>query len=121
MRRLLILAGLVAVVALAASTGMTPPAQATTMCTTTCSGSSLSCTPMSSCTSVPGTSITCDGVTTQCSASNSWCACANQCEANFESCNAGCDPSVPVTCRICDRTYNTCITHCGAQPPHSSC
>jgi hypothetical protein len=91
------------------------------MCTTTCSGSTLSCTPMSSCTSVPGSSITCDGVTTQCSYSNSWCACANPCQTNYENCIAGCDPSVPFTCRVCSRIRTFCLSDCGTAPPHTTC
>lgn len=119
MRRLLILAGLLVTVALAISVGPTP-ALAVTSCTTTCSGAGLFCAPVSSCTSVPGSSITCDGVTTTCSAANSWCACSNQCDANYEACSFGCDPSIPVTCRVCDRVYNRCISNCGAPPPNLS-
>jgi hypothetical protein len=117
MRKLLILAGLLVVLALVASTGMAPSAQATTMCTTTCPHSTLTCVPVTSCSSVPGTSITCDGVVTTCSASDSWCACSNHCLSNLNTCLDNCTAA----CQICDRIYNTCINSCGTQPPHSSC
>jgi hypothetical protein len=115
MRRLLILAGLL-VVALTTSMGVTS-AHATSSCTTTCSGSTLYCVPTGSCSSVPGTSITCDGVVTTCSAANPWCACANTCDVNLGNCNAGCS----IRCGLCETAYNNCLHSCGTQPAHSFC
>src|SRR5437764_938918 len=106
MRRVLVLFGLLAVVALASSVGVTTSAQAATMCTTSCSVATLSCNPVNSCTSVPGTSITCDGVTTQCSTADAYCSCIAPCIANHDNCSETCNR--PITCRICDNTYNTC-------------
>ncbi len=120
MRRLLILAGLLTVVGLATSLGMT--AQAVSSCTTTCSGATLFCAPVSSCSSVPGTSITCDGVTTSCSAASSWCACSNTCETNYSRCLSNCSPTGPPRCSLCDSVHTSCISSCGTRPMHiSSC
>ncbi|HEX4961314.1 MAG TPA: hypothetical protein VF173_10785 [Thermoanaerobaculia bacterium] len=115
MRRLLILAGLLIVVVLA-STGMVPSAEATT-CTTTCSNSTLSCTPTTSCSSVPGTSLTCDGVVTQCSAADPYCTCADKCEDDLDVCLANCAPS----CNHCGVIHNLCLRQCGTKPPHTTC
>src|SRR3954451_9832823 len=114
MRRLLVLAGLLTVLALATSMDVTAY-QSKTMCTTTCSGATLSCTPVSSCTSVPGTSITCDGVTTQCSAANSWCDCSRSCEDALDTCLATC-----VNCHICGVIHTQCLASCGTKPPHTT-
>ncbi len=115
MRRLLILAGLL-VVALTTSIGVTPAA-AGGSCTTTCTSALLYCMPAVSCSSVPGTSITCDGVVTQCSAANSWCACANTCDVNLGNCNAGCT----LHCNLCETAYNSCINSCGTKPANTFC
>lgn len=115
MRRLLILTGLLVVLSLATSMDVTA-FQSKTMCTTTCSRATLSCTPVSSCTSVSGTSIKCDGVVTTCSVADAWCACLDQCDANLDNCLANCE-----ICSPCYTGNNTCIRHCGTQPPHTTC
>jgi hypothetical protein len=115
MRRLLVLAGLLVVLALATSVDVTAY-QNKTMCTTTCSNASLSCTPASSCSSVPGTSITCDGVTTQCSAANSYCDCIDACTAALDSCLATC-----VNCNFCGTLNTQCRRSCGTKPLHTTC
>lgn len=115
MRRVLILTGLVVVLAMTVFTAK--PVVADTMCVTTCSASSLSCTPAISCSSVPGVSITCDSTTTLCSASDSWCACSNSCTNAYINCLETCGPS----CGHCDVSFNHCSNACGTQPPNSSC
>jgi hypothetical protein len=77
-------------------------------CTVTCpSGQVLHCNPTSFCTSVPGTSINCDGTLMQCPLS-----CEEQCWVDFDNCNSGCDPQIPATCRICARSYTFCLNQC---------
>ena len=108
MRRLFTLSALLAVLAVALFIGSPPPLFATT-CTTTCSVATLSCTPVSSCTSVPASSITCDGSTTACSTADAWCACRAQCP----DC-AFC--SDPFECRMCNRERTQCLDECGTKP-----
>lgn len=108
MRRLFTLSALLAVIAVALLIGAPTPLFATT-CTTTCSVSTLSCTPVSSCTSTAGTSITCDGSTTLCSNADSWCACRAQCpDCTF--------CSDAIECRICNRERTQCLNECGPKP-----
>ena len=107
MRRVLTLAALLLVLGLTGFLGGAAMAQSGS-CTVTCpSGQVMTCYPTSYCTSVPGTSINCDGTTTYCPPS-----CEEQCEINYFNCSFGCDPSIPTTCRICDRAYNACLNNC---------
>lgn len=110
MRKVLLLAVLLAIASLAVPG---TPALAQTSCTTICSNATLSCTPVSSCTSVPGGSITCDGVTTQCSAANAWCACTAGCP---DQCETACDFK-PAACSLCMRN---CQNSCGTRPANLS-
>lgn len=116
MRRMAILAGLLVIVALASSMGATVSARAATMCTTSCpGGSTLSCTPTDSCTSVPGTSITCDGQEVSCGDADSWCGCRNSCYHNYENCLASCQTTLG--CNACATARQYCLQEiCGPQP-----
>lgn len=92
------------------------PAFATT-CTTTCSVSTLSCTPVTYCTSVPGTSLDCDGVVTTCTEADAFCTCQAECVSQCEfACELG-----PGACGFCMR--NCREQNCGSQtpPPNTQC
>ena len=111
MQRFLTLAVLLAVLTVVIFLGLTTPPLFATMCTTTCSVSTLSCTPVNYCTSVPGQSINCDGTVTTCSAADAWCTCA---VAHEEQCSEACPRG-----GVC---YHFCIvTNCGSNPPHMDC
>src|SRR6185312_1272321 len=111
MRRLLILAALLPITTAAIFLGLTTPLFATS-CTTTCQVTTLSCTPVSSCTSVPATSLNCDGTVTTCSAADAWCNCTADCA---ETCDFACSLG-PGACGICVRNC-----HCGSAPPNTMC
>jgi hypothetical protein len=117
MRKPLILAALSMVLTVAIFLGTPRPLFATT-CTTNCSVSTLSCTPVSYCTSVPATSLDCDGTVTTCSAADAWCSCQAEC---FDTCDAICSGSHPTLCGFCMR--NCRQTNCGSQtpPPNTTC
>lgn len=107
MRRLLFVAVVLSVVTLVSSLG--PASVEATTCTTTCSRGTLSCTPTTSCSSVPGTSLTCDGVVTTCSTANPWCDCIANC--------GDCTECVGyVACQICANNLNSCRNNCGPKP-----
>jgi hypothetical protein len=119
MRRLMTLAALLPVLTVAIILGVTTalPLYAT-MCTTNCSIATLSCTPVTSCTSVPGTSLTCDGVVTTCTVADAWCACRQDCS---DYCNdvLDCGQYGPGACHTC---LNTCQnTNCGSTPANTAC
>lgn len=110
MRKVLLLAAVLAVASLAIPG---TPALAQSSCTTVCTNATLFCAPTNSCTSSPGQSITCDGVTTQCSVANAWCACTADCDAQ---CEAACDFK-PTACSFCMRN---CQNSCGTRPANLS-
>jgi hypothetical protein len=119
MRRLLTLSALLVVIAVALFVG-TPTPLFATMCTTTCTHATLSCTPVNSCTSIAGTSIKCDGVTTTCTAADQWCLCELQCEDDRASCIDACE--LAIQCRGCNFAYNQCVSSCGTKPANlTSC
>jgi hypothetical protein len=107
MRRFLFLVVLLVVVALTSSSGVNS-ALAFTMCTTTCPFSHLSCNA-TTCSSVAGQYITCDGVTTTCATADEWCACTVECT---ERCETACSIG-PALCQLC---VNNC--GCGPVPPN---
>lgn len=107
MRRVFTLTALLVGLGLVGLVGGAALAQTGT-CTVTCSnGQVLTCHPTSFCTTVPGSSINCDGTILRCPLS-----CEEQCDINYDNCNAGCDPQIPATCRICERAYNVCLNNC---------
>lgn len=85
------------------------PAQASGYCSVTCpSGAVLQCCVSSgTCTSIPGTSIDCNGVPQSCDAVD----CEHTCYANYFSCSNTC--STPLQCRWCERSYDNCVANCG--------
>lgn len=115
MRKLLTLALLLPVIT-AAILLSTPPLFATT-CTTTCSYSTLSCTPTNYCTSVPATSLDCDGTVTTCNDADAFCLCQADC---IEACDFACSIG-PSACGLCMR--NCRENNCGSQtpPPNATC
>lgn len=100
MRKLMVLAALLTVTVLTNSLGLTTPAEATS-CTTTCPISVLGCSNVTTCSSVSGTSITCNGVTTQCSTADNWCVCTLDCQSTYTG-----------------QALQNCVNGCGAQPPN---
>ena len=107
MKRFLMLTLALLAVVLASSLGPAPVEAAT--CTTNCSYATLTCNATTSCSSVPATSLTCDGTVTQCSAANSWCLCI----ANCHDCTE-CEGYA--ACQLCLRNWNTCTSNCGPKP-----
>ncbi len=108
MRRLLVLAALLMVTF--GFTQLNPvPAQASAYCSVTCpNGVVLKCCLSSgTCTSVPGDSINCNGTPQTCAA----VSCELQCYGNYFSCSNSC--TTPLTCRLCDRSYDNCVASCG--------
>lgn len=86
-----------------------PLVQACTLQIECADGSVISCNGNSSCsTSGGGRCTTCDGVQTACCPKT----CCEVCEENYIECSYGCDPSIPITCRICDRVYDKCVGQC---------
>jgi hypothetical protein len=76
----------------------------------------LSCTPVSSCTSVPGQSLTCDGTVTQCTYADAWCVCQDECSFH---CEYTCDHFGHPACGFC---INYCMsTNCGSTPANTTC
>jgi hypothetical protein len=115
MRRLLTLTVLLPVTAAVIFLGMaTTPLFATT-CTTHCSVAGLTCTPVNYCTSVPATSLDCDGTVTTCSVADAWCTCHYEC---IDSCEIACSFGP------CGPCLSKCHqNNCGstAPPPHTVC
>ena len=112
MRRVLVLSGLVSALFLAVF--LEPPAsvQAQAMCSTTCSsGATLTCCPTTRCSTVAGTSVTCDGVVMSCSAVNPWYTCKAACEERRIECFDTC-----IKCGLCAPQYNNCLNNCGPAP-----
>lgn len=110
MRRLFTLAALLAAVSAAIFLSTTTAPLFATDCNTTCSVSTLHCSPVNYCTSVPATSLDCDGTVTTCSAADAWCVCA----VNHEE---QCDEACPGP-----NCYHACIqSNCGSNPPHLDC
>lgn len=83
-------------------------AQASAFCSVNCpSGIVLTCClSTGSCTSIPGTSVNCNGALLSCSNE----ACTNNCILNYESCLGGC---VGRTCRLCETGFDACLSQCG--------
>ena len=112
MRRVLLVAVLFSVLVLTA--GLSP--LSATTCTTSCSGGvSLSCTPVVSCSSVSGQSITCDGQQVTCSAAGAWCSCQRECID--ETCANACEFS-PGACGFC---LNNCYENNCSPTPFTQC
>jgi hypothetical protein len=109
MRRLLTLSALLAVLSVTFFLATTTTPLFATTCTTNCSLSTLSCTPVNYCTSVPGTSLDCDGTVTTCAAADAWCAC-------YANCDALCAGTPGPKC------LHACVSvNCGSKPANTLC
>jgi hypothetical protein len=118
MRKALLLAGLLTVLALAIYGGPTV-ASASQTCTEPCSGgSTLSCTVATGmCTSSLG-SVTCCGATHDCAAINTYDTCRNNCETAYDTCINHCTVRNPCV-QNCNNARTTCLSHCGTRPTTS--
>lgn len=116
MRRLFNLTALLPVTAAAIFLGTVSPPLFATTCTTHCSAAALMCTPVSYCTSVPATSIDCDGTVTTCSVADPWCTCHYDC---LDTCDWAC--SMGLACQACLRNCHQ--NNCGSwtPPPNTYC
>ena len=114
MRRVLVLSGLVSALLLATYLGSPPSVQADpTYCTTTCSsGAVLTCCATTRCSTVAGTSVTCDGVVMRCSTVNPWYLCKADCDEWAANCFDACE----FNCNACGHGYTLCIDRCGPKP-----
>jgi hypothetical protein len=118
MRRLLALACFAAALVLATQWGP-GVAVASQTCSTTCSsGAQISCTVASgTCTSSPG-SVSCCGQVYGCSAIDSYWACRDNCDAQYDSCIHQCRVFNPCV-NNCLQNRNFCYSLCGS-PPQTS-
>jgi hypothetical protein len=113
MRRLLLLVALLTVIV--GWSSLAPDnAQASQMCSVSCSGVTLQCcVSTGSCTSSPG-QIECNGVVHTCAEWQAGAAaldnCLANCQAQYQACSAGC---LTFTCiGPCARARNTCEENC---------
>ena len=111
MRRALILAGLLLVVAFAHYSA--PVAVASQYCSTTCAVSTLSCNASTTCSSSPGT-LTCCGAVYTCGAIDAYDACRSSCQADFEFCTSFCTTKSCLS--ACNSERLACYSSCGTRP-----
>lgn len=95
-------------------------AAASLFCSTTCPGGSvLTCCTNGTCTTSGGGSVTCDGVTMNCSDADAYKACKATCDSQYSSCLNGCT-DLPAFCsRMCRTDHNDCLADCGPKPTTS--
>src|SRR5215218_4840683 len=104
------LAALVLALLLVNVLGLPPSVQADSMCSTVCSsGATLTCCTTGTCSTVNGTSVTCNGVVLKCSTVAPWYACKAQCQANRDACAENCESN----CNLCGSLYSYCLNQCG--------
>jgi len=115
MRKVLVMAGLMAVVFLA-SYGWPTGASASQTCTATCgSGSTLTCNVASGTCSSSGATVTCCGQTHGCAAIDAYNACRNECLDDYDFCRSHCTVRIPCL-DDCNAARTSCINSCGPRP-----
>jgi hypothetical protein len=119
MRRVFVLAGLLAVMLMATWGGPTL-VSATQTCTATCSGGSiLTCTVATgTCSSASGT-VTCCGQAHDCVAVNAYDACRNNCDNQHDACINSCGGHGGNCITNCNTALRTCWNRCGVAPSKS--
>lgn len=89
-------------------------------CTVNCPGGSTlrCCLSSGTCSSVPGSSINCNGTTLSCGPADAHRACLDQCWVAANECSADCasKPIVQICLGVCNYFYNQCISECGMPP-----
>ncbi len=118
MRRVFMLAVLVATVFLAVY-GRPAVVSASQVCNATCSsGSSLSCNVASGTCTSSGTTVTCCGQTLNCVAIDAYNACRNHCSDQYDICVNNCTVRNPCL-NNCNTAQRTCWSNCGTRPKTS--
>lgn len=116
MRKVLVMAGLLAVVVFATYGGPTR-AVASQTCTATCpSGSVLQCNVANGTCTSTGTTVTCCGQThNACAAIDAWNACRSACFDDYDACRSSCRVRVPCL-DDCANARTACFNSCGTRP-----
>jgi hypothetical protein len=116
MRKVLLMAGLLAVVVFATYGGPTGAAASQT-CTATCpSGAVLQCNVANGTCSSTGATVTCCGQThSNCAAIDAWNACRNACFDDYDDCRSQCRVRIPCL-DDCNAARTACLSSCGTRP-----